>query len=95
MLSMLFPEPGGPTTSTGIRYLFVPAENAAEATLSRGPMIIPVSTVRELADGLNGLKELPCVLRGYEDGKITVESGKDTITFEKSQVALVRLRVEF
>ena len=43
----------------------------------------------------NGLKELPCVLRGYEDGKITVESGKDTITFEKSQVALVRLRVEF
>ena len=43
----------------------------------------------------NGLKELPCVLRGYEDGKLTVESGKDTITFEKSQVALVRLRVEF
>ena len=43
----------------GIQYLFVPAENAAEATLSRGPMIIPVSTVRELADGLNGLKELP------------------------------------
>ena len=43
----------------------------------------------------NGLKELPCVLRGYEDGRITVESGKDTITFEKSQVALVRLRVEF
>ena len=43
----------------GIRYLFVPAENAAEATLSRGPMVIPVSTVRELADGLNGLKDLP------------------------------------
>ncbi len=43
----------------------------------------------------NGLKELPCVLRGYADGKITVESGKNMITFEKSQVALVRLRVEF
>ncbi len=43
----------------------------------------------------NGLKELPCVLRGYEDGKLTVESGKETITFEKSEVALVRLRVEF
>ena len=43
----------------------------------------------------NGLKELPCVLWGYEDGKLTVESGKETITFEKSQVALVRLRVEF
>ena len=43
----------------------------------------------------NGVKELPCVLRGYEDGKITVEAGKETIVFEKSQVALVRLRVEF
>ena len=42
-----------------------------------------------------GLKELPAVLRGYEDGKVTVEMGKETITFEKSQVALVRLRVEF
>ena len=43
----------------------------------------------------NGLKELPGILRGYEDGKVTIESGKETITFEKSQVALVRLRVEF
>ena len=42
----------------------------------------------------NGLKEIPCVLTGYEDGKVTVEAGKETITFEKSQVALVRLRVE-
>ena len=43
----------------------------------------------------NGIKELPAVLRGYEDGRITVEAGKETIIFEKSQVALVRLRVEF
>ena len=43
----------------------------------------------------NGLKEIPCVLKGYEDGKITVEAGKETITFVKSEVALVRLRVEF
>ena len=43
----------------------------------------------------NGLKEIPCVLRGYEDGRVTVEAGKETITFEKSEVALVRLRVEF
>ena len=42
-----------------------------------------------------GLKEIPCTLTGYEDGKVTVLSGKETITFEKSQVALVRLRVEF
>ena len=43
----------------------------------------------------NGLKEIPGILRGYEDGKVTVEAEKETITFEKSQVALVRLRVEF
>lgn len=38
----------------GIEYLFVPAENAAEATLARGPVVIPVRTVAELAQGLNG-----------------------------------------
>ncbi len=43
----------------------------------------------------NGLKEIPGMLRGYEDGKVTVEAGKENITFEKSEVALVRLRVEF
>ena len=43
----------------------------------------------------NGLKEIPGILRGYEEGKVTVEAGKETITFEKSEVALVRLRVEF
>ena len=43
----------------------------------------------------NGLKEIPGVLRGYDAGRVTVEAGKETITFEKSEVALVRLRVEF
>ena len=43
----------------------------------------------------NGLKEIPGILRGYDDGRVTVEAGKETITFEKSEVALVRLRVEF
>ena len=43
----------------------------------------------------NGLKEIPCVLKAYDEGKLTVEVGKETITFEKSEVAQVRLRVEF
>ena len=43
----------------------------------------------------NGLKEIPGILRGYEDGRVTVEAGKEMITFEKSELALVRLRVEF
>lgn len=42
----------------GIQALFVPAENAPEATLARGPAIYPVHNIRQLADGLNGESEL-------------------------------------
>ncbi len=42
----------------GFERIYVPAENAAEATLARGPAIIPVHTVRELTDALNGAAEL-------------------------------------
>ena len=38
----------------GIKTIFVPAENAPEATLARGPAIIPMRTVKELAACLNG-----------------------------------------
>ena len=38
----------------GIKTIYVPAENAAEATLSRGPAIIPVKSVKELVAELNG-----------------------------------------
>lgn len=38
----------------GFETLFVPEENAAEATLARGPAIIPVKTVSQLIAGLNG-----------------------------------------
>ncbi len=41
----------------GIQTIFVPAENAAEATLARGPAIIPVKTVSQLAEILNGNAE--------------------------------------
>ena len=42
-----------------------------------------------------GLKEIPCILTGYDSGRVTVQMGTETVTFEKSEVALVRLRVEF
>ena len=42
----------------GIQALFVPKENAAEATLARGPAIYGVTDVRELAAGLNGEVQL-------------------------------------
>ena len=40
--------------SEGIDILFVPAENAPEATLARGPAVIPIHTVAEVAGALNG-----------------------------------------
>lgn len=42
----------------GIEAVFVPAENAAEATLARGPAIYPVHNVRDLIAGLSGEQEL-------------------------------------
>ena len=44
----------------------------------------------------DGSKEFAGKLEGYEDGTITIllQNGKQ-LTFEKSEVALVRLRVEF
>ena len=44
--------------NAGFETVYVPASNAAEATLARGPAIIPVHTVRELVSSLNGETEL-------------------------------------
>ena len=38
----------------GIQALFVPYENAAEATLARGPAVYGIRNIRELVAGLNG-----------------------------------------
>ena len=38
----------------GIKALFVPAENAAEATLARGPVVYGIRNIKQLAEGLNG-----------------------------------------
>ena len=42
----------------GMEAIFVPAENAAEATLARGPAIYPVHNVKDLIAGLSGEQEL-------------------------------------
>ncbi len=54
----------------GVKALFVPAENAAEATLARGPAIYGVRSVRELVAALNGettLQEEPLWLPTREE----------------------------
>ena len=43
---------------------------------------------------VDGVKEFPSVLRGYDNGDITVDYAGKSITFTRSQVALVRLRVD-
>lgn len=43
----------------------------------------------------NGRKEFPGVLAGYDSGAVSITMGEETLRFEKSEIALVRLRVEF
>jgi len=43
----------------------------------------------------DGQKEFVGNLSGYEDGSVKLEVGANTVTFEKAEVALVRLYVEF
>ena len=43
----------------------------------------------------NGAREFAGILRGYVDGAVTLETAGETIVFDKSEVALVRLRVDF
>ena len=42
----------------GVKALFVPYENAAEATLARGPAVYGIRTVKELTEALNGERTL-------------------------------------
>ena len=73
----------------GIQTLFVPEENAAEATLARGPAVIPVKTIAELACGLNGetvLQEQPLWLPEREN--LSALDFKDVLGQENVKRAL-------
>ena len=43
----------------------------------------------------NGCKEFAAVLTGYDNGNVTATVGNTEMTFEKAEIAMVRLRVEF
>ena len=51
-------------------------------------------TVR-LYQNREGRKEFAGVLRGYDAGAVIIEAGGGELRFEKNEVALCRLRVEF
>lgn len=43
----------------------------------------------------NGQKEFPGILTAYAQGDVTIDMNGQSLTFEKAELALVRLRVEF
>ncbi len=56
----------------GVETLYVPEQNAAEATLARGPAIMPVKTVASLAAALNGetsIEEEPIWVPEHRDAE--------------------------
>ena len=73
----------------GIETLYVPAKNAAEATLSRGPAIIPVNSVAELVSALNGetnLEEEPIWVPDRSDAALL--DFKDVLGQENAKRAM-------
>ena len=73
----------------GFETIFVPDENAAEATLSRGPAIIPVKTVAQLVAALNGeitLEEEPIWVPDRSD--VTTLDFKDVLGQENVKRAM-------
>ena len=73
----------------GVKALFVPAENAAEATLARGPAVYGIRDVRELVSALNGettLQEEPVWVP--QAGRLHLPDFKDVMGQENVKRAM-------
>ena len=79
-------------------YIFEVCSAGAERALKRpadferfmgSPVLVKTYKARD------GRKEFAGELAGYEDGAVLLTVGKETLRFEKAEVALVRLRVVF
>ena len=73
----------------GMETLFVPAENAPEATLARGPAIIPVRNLRQLFEHLNGgaqIEEEPIWVPEHREKHVL--DFKDVVGQEQAKRAL-------
>ena len=79
-------------------YVFEVSSAGAERQLKRpsdferfigSPVLVKTYQNRD------GRKEFPGVLKGYEDGDILLQIGTPELRFNKSEVAMVRLRIEF
>jgi len=73
----------------GIKTLYVPAANAAEATLADGPVVYGVRSLKELAAGLNGEADFePAPIWRPEKTATTVLDFKDVLGQEHVKRAL-------
>lgn len=79
-------------------YIFEVSSAGAERALKRpgdfqrfmgSPVLVKTYKNRD------GRKEFPGTLAGYEDGAVLLKTDGGTLRFEKTEVALVRLRVVF
>ena len=79
-------------------YMFEVSSAGAERALKRpsdfqrfmgSPVLVKTYKNRD------GRKEFAGDLAGYEDGAVLLNVGKETLRFEKAEIALVRLRVVF
>lgn len=79
-------------------YVFEVSSAGAERQLKRpsdferfigSPVLVKTYQNRD------GRKEFPGVLKGYEDGDILLQMGTQELRFNKGEVAMVRLRIEF
>ena len=73
----------------GIKALYVPYENAAEATLADGPVVYGIRTLKELAEALNGERTLePVPAWTPEEQPASVLDFKDVVGQEHVKRAL-------
>lgn len=79
-------------------YVFEVSSAGAERQLKRPSdfeRFISSPVLVKTYQNRDGRKEFPGVLKGYEDGDILLQMGTQELRFNKSEVAMVRLRIEF
>ena len=79
-------------------YIFEVSSAGAERQLKRPSdfaQFMGSSVSVKLFRPVSGAKEFVGTLTGYEDGAVTIEAAGATHTFQKNEVAQVRLHVEF
>lgn len=77
-------------------YVFEVGSAGAERELRRPgdfEMFMGSEVEVRLYQPVNGTKTCVGTLEAYEDGNVTVRSGKNSLTFSKSQIAAVKLHV--